>query len=67
MECVTNAANFNRNYLSEAALQPAEGSYWDGDDQSGSEDFVDQSDSDSPYFDWDGFSQDRLCHPSFEL
>ena len=38
---------------------------WDGDDQSGSEYFFDQSDSDNPYFDWDGFSQDR--DQSFDL
>ena len=43
-------------------LSPSERSYWDGDDQSAEQS---ESGSDSPCFDWDGFSQDR--DPSFDL
>ena len=56
IECITDAGAFSHNDLPGSALQPAEGSYCNGDDQSGSENFADQSDSDSSYFVWDGFS-----------
>ena len=70
IECITDAGVFSHNDLpGTATLQPSEseGSYWYGDDQSGSEDFVNQSESVSPYLDCDGLSQDRLCDPSFDL
>ena len=63
IECITNAGVFIRNDLPGTSLRPAESEspYWDGDDQSGSEDWGgnDQSgeqsgsDSYSPYFDCD--------------